>query len=148
MDADDIMTPNRLKLQKEFIDKTPDCVLCGGQVSFFKNDPLIPIFPPTQHPTLTLEQFKNNHKHWMANHPTFCFKKSKILEIGNYNKNIREMTEDFELLLKILKKYGIVYNIPDIVLYYRDSPNQITKKLKCNQDYWYNIRNNLIDKIL
>jgi len=62
------------------------------------------------------------------NHPTLCFKKSKILEVGNYNKNIREMYEDFELELRLLKKYGIIHNIPDVILFYRDHPLQITKR--------------------
>ena len=148
MDTDDIMTHNRLKIQKAFMDKTPDCVLCGGQISFFKGDSLTPIHHPSQHSTITLKEYIKNPKHWIANHPTFCFKKSKILELGNYNKNTREMVEDFELLLKVLKKYNIIYNLPDIVLYYRDSPNQITKKLMNNQNYWHNIRNGLIRNII
>ncbi len=148
MDCDDIMTPNRLKLQMDFMNKNVDCVLCGAQVSFFRNASLTPIAPPTKHPTITLEDYKANPKHWIANHPTFCFKKSKILEIGNYNKDTREMVEDFELLLKVLKKYNIIHNLPDTVLYYRDSPGQITKKMKKDYNYWNVVRNNIINKII
>ena len=148
MDSDDIMTQNRLELQIQFMEKTPNCVVCGGQLSFFTGNSLNSIMKPTNHPTLTLEQFKTNPRHWIMNHPTLCFKKSKILEVGNYNKDTREIYEDFELQLKILKKYGIIHNIPNIILYYRDSPLQITKKLNKNPQHWYNLRNKLIKDII
>tara|TARA_A100001015_G_scaffold316302_1_gene430246 strand:+ start:4166 stop:5623 length:1458 start_codon:yes stop_codon:yes gene_type:complete len=148
MDSDDIMTPNRLKLQYEFIENNDDCVLCGGQISFFKGNSLHPLIPPTKHKTITLDDYKNNTRHWIMNHPTFCFKKSKIIEVGNYNKDIREMCEDFELELRVLKKYGVIHNIPEVIVYYRDSPGQITKKLKNSKSFWYNIRNKLIRDII
>ena len=128
MDADDIMTPNRIELQLTFMEKTPTCVVCGGQISFFTGDSLDPIHRPTNHSTLTLKEYIKNPKSWIMNHPTLCFKKSKILEVGNYNKNIRETYEDFELELRILKKFGIIHNLPDVILFYRDHPLQITKR--------------------
>jgi GT2 family glycosyltransferase len=82
------------------------------------------------------------------NHPTFCFRKSKILEVGNYNKNIRDMYEDFELELRVLKKYGVIHNLPQVILYYRDSHNQITKGLSNNPHYWRAKRNELINSII
>ena len=148
MDADDIMKQDRLQLQLEFMEKTPNCVVCGGQISFFTGNSLNPIHRPTNHPTLTLDQFKSSPRHWMMNHPTLCFKKSKILEVGNYNKNTKEIYEDFELQLRILKKYGIIHNIPNIILYYRDSPLQITKKISRNPHHWHNLRNKLIQQII
>lgn len=148
MDSDDIMTPDRLKLQLQFMEKTPNCVVCGGQVSFFTGNSLQPIHNPTNHPTLTLDEFKSNPKHCIMNHATLCFKKSKILEVGNYNKDTREICEDFELQLKVLKKYGIIHNLPNVILYYRDSPVQITKKITQNPHHWHNLRNKLIQNII
>lgn len=148
MDTDDIMTQNRLHLQHNFMKENSGCVLLGGQVSFFKGNSLTPISRPTSHTTITLEEYKINKNHWIMNHPTFCFRKSKILEVGNYNKNIRDMYEDFELELRVLKKYGVIHNLPQVILYYRDSPNQITKGLSNNPHYWYTKRNELINSII
>tara|TARA_B110000208_G_scaffold191158_1_gene257145 strand:- start:129 stop:1589 length:1461 start_codon:yes stop_codon:yes gene_type:complete len=146
MDSDDIMTPNRMELQLTFMEKTPNCVVCGGQVSLFKGNSLTSN-GRTNHPTLTLKEYMENHKSWIMNHPTLCFKKSKILETGNYNKNIREMYEDFELELRLLKKYGIIHNIPNIILHYRDSPLQITKTIKNDKNHSNNL-NKLIQNII
>ena len=149
MDADDIMVPTRLDLQYKYMQNNKDCVLCGGQVSFFKGKSLNPVAQPTKHTTMTLENFKNNPSHWFMNHPTFCFRKSKILDVGNYNKDIKEMVEDFELELRVLKKYNIVHNLPDILVYYRLSDNQITNKLSGkSREFWTDERNNIIRKII
>ena len=147
MDSDDVMTPDRMELQLKFMENNNNCVVCGGQVVTFR-DNVNNIGYKTNHPTIKLEEFKSKPSHWMMNHPTICFRKSKILEVGNYNKNTKEIYEDFELQLKILKKYGIIHNLPNIILYYRDSPMQITKKMNENPAHWNNIRNKLIQDII
>ena len=147
MDSDDVMTPDRMELQLKFMENNNNCVVCGGQVVTFR-DNVNNIGYKTNHPTIKLEEFKSKPSHWMMNHPTICFRKSKILEVGNYNKNTKEIYEDFELQLKILKKYGIIHNLPNIILYYRDSPMQITKKMNDNPAHWNNIRNKLIQDII
>lgn len=148
MDSDDIMTSDRVELQIKFMKNTPSSVICGGQIAFFRENLRQMYGVPTNHNTITLDEYKINPKHWIMNHPTLCFRKSKILEVGNYNKDTREIYEDFELQLRILKKYKIIHNIPNIILYYRDSPMQITKKIHANPYYWSNIRNKLIQDIL
>ena len=147
MDSDDIMTPDRIELQLKFMENNSECVVCGGQILLFLGN-RDNIVGNTSHSTLTIEQFKANPKHWIMNHPTLCFKKSKILEAGNYNKETREIYEDFELQLRILKKYGIIHNLPNVILFYRDSPMQITKKISANPTHWNNLRNKLIQDII
>ena len=68
------------------------------------------------------------------------------MEAGNYNNETREIYEDYELQLRILKKYGIIHNLPNIILFYRDSPMQITKKMHKDTAYWSNIRNEINTK--
>lgn len=127
MDYDDIMFADRLIKQLNFMRETPDCVLTGAQILCFEeNNGERKIVNKTNHQSMTLEDFKRLKSHWFANHPTFCYRRSKILEIGNYNRNIRQMNEDYELLLKILRKYGKVYNMKDTVLLYRIHSSQIT----------------------
>ena len=78
MDSDDIMFPNRLITQLEFMRNTPDCVLCGSQILMFREN-TNNIISLTKHPNYTWEEFKSmeNKPHWLMNHPTFCFRKSK-----------------------------------------------------------------------
>jgi len=83
------------------------------------------------------------------NHPTFCFRKTDILSVGNYNNKIHSMCEDFELILRVLKKYGKIMNIQEPLLYYRLHEEQLTYGGgKEGGIYWTNVRNNLIKEIL
>ena len=63
---------------------------------------------------------------WFINHPTFCFRKNKIIEIGNYNDSLHSMCEDYELVLRVLKKYKRINNMDDVLLYYRIHDEQLT----------------------
>ena len=104
----------------------------------------------TTHPNLTLNEFKaRQHNHWLMNHPTFCFRKQKIIDVGNYNGSLHSMCEDFELILRVLCKYGKIFNMPDVLLYYRLHDGQLTYNGgKEGSAYWNNIRNDIIRKIL
>lgn len=151
MDSDDIMIPTRIQKQLEFMNNNPECVLCGTQVKMFRNiDNKFVDCGKTNHPNLDLETFKkNSSNHWLMNHPTFCFRKRQIIEVGNYNDSIHSMCEDFELILRVLKKYGKIYNIQDILLYYRLHENQLTYNGgKEGSVHWTKKRNQLIEEIL
>jgi glycosyltransferase involved in cell wall biosynthesis len=148
MDSDDIMLPTRILTQLKFMKKTSDCVLCGSNISLFKteNNSKIHVYD-THHPlTLTWNQYKDTKSHWFINHPTWCFKKSAIINVGNYNKT-RSKCEDFELVLKVLKVYGIIYNIGDNLLFYRVHPNQVTYD-QSDTNTNINLRNEYIDKMI
>ena len=83
------------------------------------------------------------------NHPTFCFRRKEILDIGSYNKDIHSMCEDFELILRVLKAYRKIYNIQEPLLYYRLHENQVTHAGgKEGGEYWTKKRNDLINDIL
>ena len=61
------------------------------------------------------------------NHPTLCFRKSAILEAGNYDKDLKLPFEDLDLELRVLKIYGCIYNLPEMLLMYRMHEQQITQ---------------------
>ena len=150
MDSDDIMHPDRIKKQLEFMDNNKDCALCGCQIYLFKNN-LKQIHSKTSHPNYTWKEYINMKlkPHWLMNHPTFCFRKSKILEVGNYEENIKSMYEDFYLILKVMKKYGKIYNMKDTLLFYRLHEKQLTHNGgKEGREYWNNIRNKAINDLI
>ena len=150
MDTDDIMFKNRIQKQVDFIKKNDDCVLCGAQVAMFKNDNIENIVMKTNHNTILWNEYKNNknmqNNHWLLNHPTFCFKRSKIIDVGNYNVDIHSMVEDFDLTLRVLKTYGKVYNMPDVLLNYRLHPGQVTHS--AGDPKWKKIRSDIISNMI
>ena len=152
MDSDDVMHTDRIKTQLHFMKSYPDCVLCGSNVELFsedKNTNIKKYIQTTNHPEIvTWEQYKNVKSHWFMNHPSLCYKKSAILAVGNYNTDMNSMSEDFELELRVLKKYGIVYNIKDILLYYRIHPDQATYNGKSSTIECHTKRLEVIDRII
>lgn len=147
MDSDDIMVPERIQKQVEFMDNNPDIAICGGQIHMFHDN--FKIVNTTNHPTITIEEYSKKPNHWFINHPTVCYRKHCVLKAGNYDKHLREMAEDFDLELRMLKTFGKIHNLPDILLFYRLHPGQITHKGgKKGGSYWDIVRNNIIKKIL
>jgi len=140
MDADDIMVPDRIIKQIKFMNNNPDIMICGGQIKYLKNEK---ITGQTNHKSLTWEDYKKNPSHWFINHPTVCYRKSAVLQVGNY-KDIKQI-EDFELWLRMLKKFGKIYNFPEVLLYYRLHEEQETHNGgKNGHIFWNNIRNDII----
>lgn len=133
MDVDDIMFPDRMNAQIDFIKNNPDCVICGTNMKTFENQQSIGglsnkrFLKNTNHPLkLTWEEFLINQPYWFMNHPTLCFRKSAVLSVGNYNKNSFKCLEDYELELKLMKKYGAIYNIREPLVFYRLHEKQLT----------------------
>ena len=123
MDSDDIMVVDRLKIQIEFMNDNKDAVICGGGIQMFDETGNKRI---VHHPNVFLENFYKDMKQtWIMNHPTLCYKKSAILSVGNYEKTITNK-EDYNLEIKILHKFGILHNLPLILVHYRIHNQQIT----------------------
>ena len=127
MDSDDIMKPMRIEEQFNFMRDNPDIVLCGTQFESF-NTYTGKINSRSNHPSLTLDDFNKNKPKWFLNHPTICFRKNAILSVGNYNKDIKVLYEDYDLYVRVLNKYKYVHNLPHSLLYYRNHSEQVTKK--------------------
>ena len=154
MDADDIMITNRIMKQLEFMAIHKDCVLCGSQIKMFEannnnDNNNYNIINETNHPSIDWETFCIKRPHWIMNHPTFCFKKSAIINVGNYNSSQHSMCEDFDLIIRVLKKYGKVYNLQDTLLLYRIHENQLTwNGGKKGRQYWNKYRNEIINSYI
>jgi glycosyltransferase involved in cell wall biosynthesis len=130
MDSDDIMLNNRLQKQLTFMNANPGCVMCGTNMICFNEENGIKneIRRTTHKNKLSWEEYKKKPVDWFLNHPTLCFKKSAIISVGNYRKNFKLPFEDLELELRVLKKYGVVYNLSESLLLYRQHSNQISIK--------------------
>ena len=149
-DSDDIMHHDRIIKQIEYMNSKNDCVICGTNAFYLKeiNGQKSTNGQTNHKEILTWEEYKKNPQHWIANHPTLCFKKKAILEIGNYNINNKLPCEDFELELKLLKKFGKIYNIQENLLYYRIHEEQVTANGSCSKSEVVNFRNNFIKEMI
>ena len=59
------------------------------------------------------------------------------------------MTEDFELGLRLLKKYEYIHNMNEVLLKYRLHEDQVTYQGgKEGRQYWHNLRNTMIENII
>ena len=112
MDSDDVMMPDRMKRQLEFMDAHDDCVVCGTDIVTVDGKKW------TNHPSIIRNTDPDPKPEWFMNHPTLCLKRSAVLAVGNYGE-IENGHEDRDLELKLLEKYGAVYNIPERLVKYR-----------------------------
>jgi len=159
MDSDDIMLPHRIHTQLLFMQTHPECVVCGSNIQFLHDvsdeigsQQKIVLGQQTNFKEiLTWNDYISTHpySHWIMNHPTLCVRKSAVLSIGNYNiQSAKANGEDLELELKLLKQYGVIYTIQDILVHYRIHSDQLTFQGKSVTPYWKEWRNKMIDGIV
>ena len=131
MDSDDIMLNTRIQKQIEFMENNPSAVICGTNIICFNDENGVKKeIDRTHHKSiLTWQEYKGNPTDWFLNHPTICFRKMAILNAGNYRKNFKVAFEDLELELRILKIFGVVYNLEECLLLYRSHINQTTSNI-------------------
>lgn len=117
MDTDDICKLNRFEKQIEFFERNPTVDLIGSNVEEFNVVPgdlnRYRKMPEKGKLLYKYSKFRNP-----INHPTVMFRKSKVLEAGNYNGDIL-LFEDFSLFIRMLKKGASFYNIQECLLNFR-----------------------------
>jgi glycosyltransferase involved in cell wall biosynthesis len=134
MDSDDVMAADRIDKQVKYMTENRDCMICGTNIAPFvqpnMNDPHIYFQQPSSHKELfTWTEFLSLREKpsWFMNHPTLCFRKQAVDEVGLYSEKYKySAMEDYELELRFLKKYGAIHNLTEYLLYYRIHANQVT----------------------
>ena len=135
MDADDIMYPDRIEKQVEYLENNPSCVAVGGQIDIINENSDI-----TGH-----REYAQNDKDLKKNrflfqpfaHPAVTLRKSTLEEIGLYPEDMWKV-EDVKLFL-ILSTKGEFANLPDTVLKYRmtfqtESQSKMVEHFKLTND--------------
>ncbi len=117
MDTDDICMPNRFEKQIEFLVSNPNFDVVGSNVEEFNKVPgdlkRYRKMPEGGTKLLKYSKFRNP-----LNHPTVMYKKTKVLEAGNYNADIL-LFEDYSLFIRMLKNGCHFYNIQESLLNFR-----------------------------
>lgn len=115
MDADDICLPERFERQLAYLRKHAEIAVVGGQMELI--DECGTSHGPADHAPMSFADilFTFLFSNPMA-HPTVMFRRSLILEAGNYSRP--KPVEDLDLWMKVAKRSAMA-NLPEIVLRYR-----------------------------
>lgn len=119
MDTDDIAKPNRFKEQIKVFKNNPKIDMVGSIIDEFEEiDEEISILGVRKVPEVNENIIKKLKFSNAFNHPTVMFKKSKVLEAGNYNEEFNKL-EDYYLWVRMALNNCNFYNIQESLLYFR-----------------------------
>ena len=114
MDTDDISMPTRFKEQIEYLKKNKDIDVLGTYMSEFIGDEKN-IICIKDAPLSNFEEYIKYRD--PLNHPTVIFKKSKVIEAGNYQEIL--LNEDSLLWRRMIVNGAKFANLPKSLLYFR-----------------------------
>ena len=122
MDTDDIMLPHRLQVQYNFMEDHPEIDICGSWMEIFGNRKNI-VQVHTEHKEIVSSLLLYN----TMSHPTIMFRKSTVCKNKtNIYKKGYDCAEDYKLWTDLAMKGLRFANIPEVLLKYRYSENQVT----------------------
>lgn len=125
MDTDDIAVSNRFELQLAEFRNNPDLDLCGGQIIEFETDETVPVaerrVPLTQDEIVKFQKIRS-----AFNHMTVMFKKSKVLEAGNYKDC--PLMEDDMLWVDMILAGAKCMNIDEYLCNVRTNRDMIARR--------------------
>ena len=117
MDTDDIAMPDRIEKQVAFMEAHPEVSVLGGSIREFNDEGTtdrVKYMPKTQKEIYKYAKLRNP-----LNHMTVMFRKSAILEIGNYQHF--PFLEDYSLWSRMLSKNYQIRNLEDVLVRARTS---------------------------
>ncbi len=117
IDADDINVPDRLERQVAFLVAHPEIAAVGGQINRLDDEGLKHsriARRPTDHQDIVTYMLRGPG---MA-HPTVLFRRSAVLEAGNYRNVGPVNVEDYDLWLRLAVHHRLA-NLPVSLLFYR-----------------------------
>lgn len=113
MDADDISVADRFEKQLSYMIEHPEISVLGGQISEFigKEDNIVGY----RNVPLNIDECRKYYQDRdPLNHMTVMFRKSAVLDVGNYQP--WHLDEDTYLWGRILKKGYEIANLPDVLV--------------------------------
>ena len=126
IDADDLMRKDRLSLQKAFLEKHPEVICVGSQVTKINVDGNVigkSSYPASNKQITRTLLFRN-----CLAHPSVMYRRSSILEVGGYRPEF-DGVEDYDLWLR-LSMTGQIRNMKTRLTSYRVWENQVTNRKK------------------
>ena len=122
MDEDDLMTPDRLELQYQYMQKNSEVLVVGGQLQLIDADgKAIGIANYRRKVSkFSVRTFESSP----IAHPAAMFRRKAVEQIGGYRNFL---PEDWDLWVR-LSEIGPIENLKESVLRYRVHPNQLSRE--------------------
>ena len=118
MDSDDYSMPKRIEKEFEIFEKYSDIGMVGTNVSEFidsiDNVVCNVILPETNEDIIKFSKSRNPFRH-----PSVMFKKSAVVNAGNYREYY--LCEDYDMWLRMIRNNCNCYNIQENLVYMRIS---------------------------
>jgi glycosyltransferase involved in cell wall biosynthesis len=123
MDADDVMMPERLQVQYDYMEQHPDIAVCGSAIRMFG----------TQQGEVICESEHDNIVDLMVKHnpvanPTTMIRRSVLFEHNIRYRQEFIYAEDFKMWAEIAQAGLRLHNLPQVLMRYRCSPGQVSAK--------------------
>ncbi|MGQ3330845.1 glycosyltransferase [Halorubrum sp. FL23] len=113
MDSDDIAIEDRFERQLGYINQHPETDVVGGYIGEFSTDPdrieTVREVPTTSKAIRSSARFR-----CPLNHPTVMFRRSAVLDVGNY-RPLRSM-QDYDLWMRLLADGYTIANVPAVLV--------------------------------
>ena len=113
MDSDDVAVPDRFEKQLRFMEEHPNVAVCGGQIAEFI-DRVDNIVGKRTVPCSNEEIYSYMKSRCAFNHMTVALRRSKILEVGNYQSWF--WNEDYYLWIRLMIANCEFANLPDTLV--------------------------------
>ncbi len=124
MDTDDISLPNRFEEQIKIFQQN-EIDLCGSWIDEFESNEN-EIISSRKVPEFNKDIIKFSKMRNPVNHPSVMFKKSSVLNAGNYKKMFS--FEDYYLWIRMLMNNSNLYNIQKSLLKMRAGYSQLERR--------------------
>jgi len=129
MDGDDLMHPQRLEKQFNYLQQHPDIVALGSRAELFPQEEVTEGFREymrRQNELLTPEQI--NYDIYVEApfvHPSVTFRTDIIRQIGGYRDGM--FPEDYDLWLRLYRAGHRMAKLPETLLHWREHPQRFTR---------------------
>ena len=144
MDADDMMTPERLSVQLTYMFDHPEVDLLGAQVKIFREDRALTAgqrrYQDWSNSLISDQAIKQEiFAESPIMHPTFFLTKRFCNEMGGYQSN--PWAEDYDFILRAYLKNATFAKLPQIVVEKRDSPTRLARTdARCKRKAMFNAK--------
>jgi glycosyltransferase involved in cell wall biosynthesis len=122
MDADDLMHPDRLRLQADYLRRHPEVALVGSRVALFPEEKIgagYREYVRWQNGCLTPEEIAANlYVESPLAHPSVMLRRSVLLRLGGYAEG--PFPEDYELWLRMHHAGCRMAKLPETLLFWRE----------------------------
>ena len=116
MDADDYSLPERCEKQMDYLAAHPEVGVIGSYVSEFHGD-MENINTTRTVPESHDEIIKYAKKRQPVNHPSLIYKKSAVIDAGNYGTS--PGIEDYDIIVRMIQHGVIFHNITESLVHMR-----------------------------